>query len=204
MDSLYAAAPVFDLCRKYGWHYIIRFKDGSIKSIANEFHALKDMEPEQVWTQMENGIAKTYKYVLKIPYHSHELNIVECEQSDLEHPFVFITDLNVTRRNCEQLVADGRCRWKIENEGFNEQKNGGMGLEHIFCKDYNAIKNHYFLMQIGHMISQLLEYGLRCLTALSKISSNRLIADIRESFRTVALSLEDEDAVKRRYQYRFQ
>ena len=204
MDSLYAAAPVFDLCRKYGWHYIIRFKDGSIKTIAKEFHALKGMESEQVWTQMENDIAKTYKYVLKIPYEAHELNIVECEQSDREYSFVFITDLNVTRRNCEQVVADGRCRWKIENEGFNEQKNGGMGLEHIFCRDYNAIKNHYFLIQIGHMISQLLEYGLRSLTALSKIASNRLIADVKESFRSAALNTEDEEAVKRRYQYRFQ
>ena len=24
----------------------------------------------------------------------------------------------------------GRLRWKIENEGFNVQKNGGFGLEH--------------------------------------------------------------------------
>ena len=204
MDSLYAASPVFDLCKKYGWHYIIRFKDGSIKSVASEFHALKNMEKSQVWTQIDNNITKTHRYVLKIPYQTHELNIIEYEQSDMEHPFVFITDLPVKRGNCEQIVADGRRRWKIENEGFNEQKNGGFGLEHMFSKDYNAIKNHYFLIQIGHMISQLLEYGLRCLTALSKISSTQITSDVKESFRTVLLNDEDEEAVKRRYQYRFQ
>lgn len=204
MDSLYAAGPVLDLCKKNGWHYIIRFKDGSIKSVAEEFHTLKEMETSQVWTRIDEGITKTYKYVLRIPYQNHELNIVECAQSDKEYPFVFITDLSVTKRNCEQLVADGRRRWKIENEGFNEQKNGGFGLKHMFSENYNAIKNHYFLIQIGHMISQLLEYGLRSLKALSKISSSQIMADVEEAFRTIMLNDKDEEAVKRRYQYRFQ
>ena len=203
MDSLYAAGPVFDLCKGHGWHYIVRFKDGSIKTVASEFHALKDMEPDQVWTQAHENIEKTYRYVLKIPYQAHELNVVECVQSDIEHPFVFITDLPVTRRNCEQLVATGRRRWKIENEAFNEQKNGGYGLEHMFCETYSAIKNHYFLIQIGHMISQLLECGLRRLRALSRMPSGQLIADLKESFRTLALSDEDDKKVKRRCQYRF-
>ena len=99
---------------------------------------------------------QTYRYVLKIPYQAFELNIVEFIQSDLPHPFVFITDLPMTRRNCIQLVEDGRRRWQIENEGFNEQKNHGLGLNHMFSENYTAMKNHYFLIQIGHMIAQLL------------------------------------------------
>jgi hypothetical protein len=204
LDSLYAAGPVFDLCKEYNWRYIIRFKEGSIKSLAEEFHALKDIEPDQTWERNEKGISKVYKYVLKIPYQAHELNIVEYNQSDMEYPFVFITDLPISRRNCEQLVIDGRCRWKIENEGFNEQKNGGFGLEHMFCEDYNAIKNHYFLIQIGHMISQLLECGFKRLTALSQISTRQLMADVKESFRTVLLDYMDKEKAKQRCQYRFE
>jgi hypothetical protein len=172
--------------------------------VAEEFHALKDMEPCQTWMRIVDGITVTYKYVLKIPYQSHELNIAELSQSDKEHPFVFITNLSVSKRNCEQFITDGRRRWKIENEGFNEQKNGGFGLEHMFSQDYNAIKNHYFLIQIGHMISQLLECGLRVLEALSRISTRQLMAEVKESFRTVILNDEDEESVKRRQQYRFQ
>jgi hypothetical protein len=203
MDSLYAAGPVFDLCKENNWRYIIRFKDGSIKSIAEEFRALKDMEPEQAWSQTDGDITKAYRYVIKIPYQAHELNMVECEQSDKEHPFVFITDLPITKRNCESFVADGRRRWKIENEGFNEQKNGGFGLSHIFCEDYNAIKNHYFLIQIGHMISQLLEYGLRSLTALSRMSARQIMSDVMAVFKMVLLNEEDSENVKRRCRYRF-
>ena len=96
MDSLYACGPVFDLCKKYNWRFIIRFKDGSISSVAKEFHELKKMEANQAWTRTEGTITKTYRYVTKIPYQSHDLNIAEYEQSDLEHPFVFLTDLPVT------------------------------------------------------------------------------------------------------------
>ena len=140
---------------------------------------------------------------MKIPYQEHELNIVECEQSDREYPFVFVTDLAITRRNCEQLVEHGRQRWKIENEGFNAQKNHGYGLEHMFSKKYTAMKNHYFLLQIGHMIAQLLEAGIRCLRALATVASSRVLAEVKEAFRTSVFSKEDVAEVNRRCQYRF-
>ena len=51
----------------------------------------------------------------------------------------------------------GRMRWKIENEGFNTQKRHGYSLEHLFSRNYQALKNHYYLIQIGHMIAQVME-----------------------------------------------
>ena len=203
MDSLYAAAPVFDLCEKYGWKYIIRFKDGSIPTVAKEFHVLKELEPEQIWSKKEGKIIKTYKYVTQITYNSNELNMLEYEQSDMKYPFVFVTNLTITKRNCEQLVIDGRNRWKIENEGFNSQKNHGINLEHMFSRNYNAIKNHYYLMQIGHMIGQLLEAGLRRIRSLGTISVHRIFEDVKEAFRTIKLSDTDRETVEERKQYRF-
>ena len=37
----------------------------------------------------------------------------------------WVTDLEITKKNVETLVAGGRCRWKIENECFNTLKNQG-------------------------------------------------------------------------------
>ena len=202
MDSLYAAEPVFSLCREYKWHYIIRFKDGSIPTVAKEFHVLKDLEPMQAWTQTEGGIAKTYRYVTNISYQSHELNMVEYTQDDLKYPFVFVTDLAVSKRNCEQVVLDGRRRWKIENEGFNAQKNHGLGLEHMFSHKYTAIKNHYFLIQIGHMIAQFLEAGFRRITALAKIPDCQLFENVKEAFRTMLLTDADQESVRLLTQHR--
>jgi len=195
MDSLYAGEPVFSLCRDYNWRYIIRFKDGSIPTAAKEFHVLKGLEPTQAWSQTEGDITKTYRYVTKISYQAHELNIAEYSQTDIKYPFVFVTNLSISRRNCEQLILDGRRRWKIENEGFNAQKNHGLGLEHMFSENYTAMKNHYFLIQIGHMIAQFLEAGLRQLTALKKMSACQLFENVKEAFRTLLLTDADYKSI---------
>jgi len=69
---------------------------------------------------------------------------------------------------------------------------------------YKAMKNHYYLIQIGHMIAQFMEVDLRRLKALGKTSTSQLFEDLKEAFRTVLLTDEDSDFVKRRTQYRFQ
>jgi hypothetical protein len=53
----------------------------------------------------------------------------------------------------------GRLRWKIENEGFNVQKNGGYALEHIYSHHPIAAKVFYLLLQLAHTLAQLIERG---------------------------------------------
>ncbi|RLC74380.1 MAG: hypothetical protein DRJ03_17950 [Chloroflexi bacterium] len=43
-------------------------------------------------------------------------------------------------RNIGLANEGGRLRWKIENEGFNVQKNGGYGLEHAYTRDLRGLK----------------------------------------------------------------
>ncbi len=53
-------------------------------------------------------------------------------------------------------VQAGRLRQKIENEGFNTQKNGGYKMEHKYSRvSLQATKNYYQCLQIAHMINQL-------------------------------------------------
>ena len=54
------------------------------------------------------------------------------------------------------LSASGRLRWKIENEGFNCQKNHGYALKHQYARSsYLAAQNYYQCLQIAHLINQL-------------------------------------------------
>jgi hypothetical protein len=53
----------------------------------------------------------------------------------------------------------GRLRWKIENEGFNTQKNGGFELKHAYSEDEIATKIFYVLLHIAPLIFQLVEKG---------------------------------------------
>ena len=107
-----------------------------------------------------------------IEYNGYQLNLAEyVEETEREirkgknrgkkrrtrSRFLFLTDLPVTKRNVGKLVEYGRRRWRIENEGFNTQKRQGYCLEHQYSKDYQAMKNHYYLIQIGHMIAQVME-----------------------------------------------
>ena len=36
----------------------------------------------------------------------------------------WLTDLELSAKNLLEMIGAGRGRWKIENEGFNNQKNG--------------------------------------------------------------------------------
>ena len=64
------------------------------------------------------------------------------------HEFQWITNIELTRKNLEEMIEAGRGRWKIENEGFNNQKNGIYEIEHLNSRNSNAMKNHYLITQI--------------------------------------------------------
>ena len=204
LDSLYAKAPVFKICQEYGWHYIIRFKDGSIRTLAAEFHALKNMEPEQIFSVVIDDLSMDYKYVLGIPYDNYMINVAECietnKKNDKVKTFVFITDMMISKKNCAGFIADGRRRWRAENEGFDIQKNHGFYLEHIFSKNYTAMKNHYLLIQIGHAISQLFTKYVR--TKNINLTLQKLHKDLVEAFRTIVFSIADLVYINERCQIR--
>lgn len=110
--------------------------------------------------------------------------------------FQWITDLEVSRRNLEELVEAGRGRWKIENEGFNNQKNGIYRIEHLNSRDRIAMKNHYLLTQIADIVMQLyLAWSpvVREIKQSIKSTSSRLL----ESFRQQTVTEEDVLYTKR-------
>ena len=57
-----------------------------------------------------------------------------------------MTNLPISNKNVEATVWLGRRRWKIENEGFNVQKNETFDIGHLYSKNQTAIKVHYFTL----------------------------------------------------------
>ena len=72
-----------------------------------------------------------------------------------------MTNLAITDKNIKETINLGRKRWKIENEGFNIQKNETFDIGHLYSKEETAIKVHYLMIQIAHIIRQLLEKGVK-------------------------------------------
>lgn len=104
--------------------------------------------------------------------------------------FVFVTNIQFTKRNSLKIVMAGRSRWKIENEGFNNQKNIRYDIEHACCLDYQAMKNHYLIMQIADILRQLLENSSKVIKKL-KLGIKEISSKMLESFRRDNLTFED-------------
>jgi len=111
---------------------------------------------------------------------------------------VYITDLSITDKNIEETMYLGRKRWKIENEGFNIQKNGTFDIGHLYSKDTIAIKVHYLMIQIAHIIRQLLENGIK------EIKEMKLkLKEISQQIKTKLISTISNLTVHKRVQLRF-
>ena len=93
------------------------------------------------------------------------------EVLSVEEPtrFVNLTSIKVDKDNVRDIMNAGRMRWKIENEGFNTQKNQGYNLEHRYTrKSFIGHQNYYQCMQIAHIINQLTEKSTEIVALLTE------------------------------------
>ena len=185
-DSLYACKPFFDACKAYNWRYIVRFKEGSIPTVFQEYETLRKLSGNRK-KGTDGNISYWYDFVSGMDYEGHKLNCLEYAEEGKPHPFVFLTNLPLSHRNARETVFFGRRRWKIENEGFNAQKNHGFALAHLFSRNCRAMKNHYYLIQIGHMIAQIMD-AWKSLWEGIRQSKEQKHRRILESWKTQRLS----------------
>jgi len=200
LDSKYAGEPTFALCDQFRWQYLIVFKEGSMPATFAEFETLKTLTPEQTRQAVYEGAPQQHHWVNDVDYNGRKLHVLECvETRDLQTTRrVWISSLRVTAKNCVKLAnAGGRQRWKIENQGFNIQKNGGYNLEHPYSQDYTGMKNFYVLLQLGHFLSQLMEHGSLIKPVLLKLygSLRDFTEALREEFRSHGTSEPEYEAL---------
>ena len=195
-DNLYAVEPIFRICKEHDWKYIFTFKEGRTKSIYSEFEEIRKLE--------NNSDGKGCNWVNEISYKEQLVNILEGKvvEKKKEKEFTFITNIQIKKNNAYKILAAGRSRWKIENEGFNRQKRISNNIEHLCCRDYNAMKNHYLLVQIAEIIRQLFEQGNKLVRSL-KLSIKEISSRTLESFHRDTLTLEDIIKLNKRIQIRY-
>lgn len=189
-DALYASKPVLDICKGNGWKYIIRFKEGAIPSLYNEF--------ETVVAKANESTIKDYEYVTKLDYQEEKVNVIKYTDSKKGTKFVYITDLSITNKNIEAAINVGRKRWKIENEGFNIQKNGTFDIGHLYSKNQIAIKVHYLMIQIAHILRQLLENGISSIKEL-KLKLKEISQKLKEQLISTITNLTVHNKIQLRF-----
>jgi hypothetical protein len=204
LDGLYANGTAMDICEKNRWKYITVFKEGSLPALWQEYQALLQECPRNQKThKTPEGIGQTFAWVEHLEHiddqkRRHRVNAFQCQEKNGEenHFFAWLTNWSVTSDSVVALGnRGGRCRWKIENEGFNLQKNGGFNLEHAYSIGTLQIKNFYVLMQIAHLILQLVERGSLLTRDAKKLfgSLANLARRLAESIRNVLIPADAID-----------
>ena len=187
-DGLYATEPMMRTCREYGWAYIFTLKEGRQKDIARNYAAIRALSgtEEIQGIGKEKGIANYANDMEELSQKTEKANVFSYEyvqekkQQERKVYFCWLTNIGITDRNLGELIEEGRKRWKIENEGFNRQKNGIYDIEHLNSHNSCALKNHYLLTQIAEILMQLYlgwnTYARKLKQSIKNTSSKLLVS----------------------------
>jgi hypothetical protein len=169
LDNLYACGTLFALARELGWAFVVTFKQGRTPALWQEYRALLPACPDNgLVRDWADGLRQEYRWVKQLDYldsvnRPWRLNALECTETSADGTvgyFAWLTGLPVSVKTVEEIaLKGGRNRWKIENEGFNRQKNSGLNLEHVYSIDPEKWKAYYVLLQLAFILVQLLERG---------------------------------------------
>lgn len=164
-DSLYACAPFFEICEENAWKFIVTFKRGSIPTLFDEAMTLLSLETDNVKKCRKDRVCQTWRWLDNLEYRAgkkeFQLGFIECRETgqagDKDNRyFAWLANFLPNQDNVTIYGKGGRLRWKIENEGYNEQKNG-YRMEHFCdCSNTNALVGLFLLLQIAHTLMQLL------------------------------------------------
>jgi hypothetical protein len=169
LDNLYACGPLFALAAELGWSFVVTFKEGRTPTLWREFQALLPLCPRnRLRRQWGDGLVQEFRWVERLDYQDSagrewQLAALECTETTADGQgqyFAWLTRLPVGQKTVEEIAQKGgRYRWKIENEGFNRQKNSGLNLEHVYSIDPEKWQVYYLLLQIAFILVQLVERG---------------------------------------------
>jgi hypothetical protein len=194
-DSLFACGAGLQAAKDYGCDYLLVFKPGRTPALWQDFLGLLELCPEQrVELTTPEGVQQVYRWVNGLDYQDSDgrrwqFNALHCQETKKhgeKSTWAWVTPLELNRGTVQEVAKGGRERWREENEGFNAQKNGGMNLEHA-CS-HKSWAAYYYLLQIAHMLLQLLEKG-SLLRQLAQEQGKRTAVALFGSLKDMAVRL---------------
>jgi hypothetical protein len=168
-DALYACRPLIELVEAQGWAYVFTFKPGRLPAAWADFQAVLGRSPAQRReVTLPDGTRQVYRWASGVTaeatnHQLYSVNAVQCEETTgagVTTTFAWITNFPIDQDTVVEIATKGgRRRWTIENQGFNVQKNSELHLEHAYSTDPDGLKAYYYLLQIAHIMLQVLERG---------------------------------------------
>lgn len=145
-DDIYCHQPLCEIMldKDLALDFILVCKEESHKTLYEYVEFLKD-DIQTVEVKRWKGkrlFSDTYSFLNGVPLRDGKdaLEINWCQiitkdesgKGKIVYKNAFATNFEISEKNVAQIVADGRARWKIENENNNVLKTKGYHLEHNF------------------------------------------------------------------------
>lgn len=197
-DALNACGEGFQIAKDHDLRFIHVFKPGRMPALWQEFQNLLALCPDQkVEAWAPGGMRQVYRWVNDLDYQDSDarrwkLNAIVCEEQkgSKKSTWAWLTcaKVKVTAQTVQEVATKGgRPRWCIENEGFNVQKNSELNLEHAYSEGEH-FGVYYYLLQIAHILLQLLERGSLLLNLAREQGKSSAVA-LFGSLKNMALRL---------------
>ena len=210
LDGLYANGPVFALCRKYNWQFMIVLRDKSLTLLWHEALGLKKLDDsgQNTLTQKWGNRHQQFWWVNNLIHEygpngrkKQTVHLVVCEESWQEvdrktgqivtknsrHAWVSSKPLN--KKNVHiRCNLQARYRWAIEYSLLVE-KHHGYGYEHAFSLDWNAMQGYHYLMRLAHFMNVLAFKTLFMAEKVRQMGTRGLIRYIFETLKGPWLDL---------------
>jgi len=216
LDGLYPNGPIFELCRRYHWQFMIVLQDGSLPSVWEEVEGLRRLQPQQFLKQSWGHRRQHFWWVNGIEYRygpndrrQQILQVVVCEESWEEiaadstqvvrktSRHVWISSEPLNRRNVhERCNLGARHRWGIENN-FLVEKHHGYHYQHCFSTDWKSMRGYHYLMQLGHLLNVLAQHTAVLAKMVCQFGVRGLLQLLRETVAGPWLKLDRLDQVLR-------
>jgi hypothetical protein len=143
---LHSHQPLCALLLEHKFHFLMTCKPESHEALYEEIELLAGVEEghhvltAQRWTGRYHE-QWTYRWVVQVPLRATvntlrvnwcEVTIARQDTGEQLYHSAWITSHELTPQTVVEVVAAGRARWKVENEGFNVLKNQGYHFEHNY------------------------------------------------------------------------
>ena len=220
MDSLYAAGPIFSICRDNNWDFMINFKSGSMSAVYKEAEDLMRYTPENTKEIEWGDRQQTYTYINGIDYEYNntdtgkknrvKLNVVKCQEKwqeekkdgtieEKETTYVWLSSEQITKNNVfRRCTLIARYRWQIENNILVE-KHQGYGYEHSYAISAHVLKGYHYLSKIAHMIMTLVMMSSEVINKVKEVGKRGFVRFIKKCLEGCVLQLKETRSDKERY-----
>ena len=207
-DDLYCHEPYCRGLRAQGFDFLLVCRPESHKELYEWVDFLEhgggvQTRVQKRWTGKRHEM-DTYRFVSKVPLRAGEnaLEVQWCElttttpDGKVLYRNAFATSHAITAANVIEVVAAGRCRWKIENENNNVLKTKGYHFEHNYGHGKQYLSSLLAtLVMLAYLLHTVLEWmdDQYCLLRQKIPSRQRLFNDMRAL--TTYLCFESWDAL---------